>query len=552
MYLKLMTRGLLRHRDTGKRLFVLLALCSAAVLFFLTFRKSFASRYEQMAIDLATAHLQVLPADSPKLSEDGTCTDHRESLVLLRHSEELERFLRSIPAVKGTMLAVETRATLFTVEGEPTGLTTTLVGVDPRGLARTLPGLTVLEGERDLAWNAAMPDVPVARPPPEGTEVVEGNDRFLRDNFRPRGDRWERFKQTVRNDLPSLFGSAASGGDALGDEPFLALMNAALAREDLPRILAARGNAKYDYRVDDALAALEVSSSNASASTASDPPNAAAVATRQRVLRKRLLQAVYPEAITVVRDSIGLNVRYSMAIPPVRGMDPLASRLVLPVRLAAFVQRVPMFRGGYYVDARALRGRLGLAEEEGTNLYVRLASTDDVRDVRKAIEEWLAARKLDYVVKDYRDTGKLFQSTSIAFQAITLILVGIFVATVAIFVANTVFLAVIGRRRELGTAIAIGFSPRQNAVVIFGEMMLIVMASWAAGAAIATGLILLFHRMGMPGVILMPGNRLVLDLHPAPFAIALFILLSTAAVASLLPLRLLARVKPIDLLKEAA
>ncbi len=34
MYLKLMTRGLLRYRKRGRRFFVLIMLCSAALVFF--------------------------------------------------------------------------------------------------------------------------------------------------------------------------------------------------------------------------------------------------------------------------------------------------------------------------------------------------------------------------------------------------------------------------------------------------------------------------------------------------------------------------------------
>ena len=548
MYLKLMVRGLLRHRRSGKRLFVLLALCSAAVLFFLGFRTSFGQRYQQLGIDLSTSHLQIVPSDSPKLAEDGNCTDHRQGLVLVDYSEELERFLRSLPRLESAMLAVETKGSVYTMEGEGVGSAVTLVGVDPQTFERTLPGVRVLEGSPGLAWNKSMPDIPVFRPKPALGEVVKDNDRFVRENFRPRNQEWESFKQRLAREMPVLFQGVTG---AISDEAFLTSLDNALGRADLPQALPRTPSEKYDYHIDDALAALDAASPAASPGAAADASTALGSTSHLRVLRKRLLQAVYPDAIRPVRDAITLDFPYTLAIPPARGDDPVEGPYVLPIKLAAYVERMPIFNSSYYIDARALRDRLGLKEREGTNIYIRLSSAADVPAAKKTIEAWLSAHGLPYVVRDYSELGKLFSSVAMGFNSILLILVVLFVAIVMVFIVNSTLLAVAKRRREIGTSIAIGLSPRGNMLVLLGESLVLVLVSWAAGSIIGSGLLVLFHHSGVPGIIFMPGNRLLLDFHPLQLVASFLILFVTSGIAAIIPLRRLAGVKPVDLLKEA-
>jgi len=549
MYLKLMVRGLLRHRRSGKRLFVLLALCSAAVLFFLGFRASFAQRYQQLGIDLSTSHLQIMPANSPKLAEDGNCTDHRQGLVLVNYTEELERFLHSIPQLESAMLAVETKGSVFTMEGDAIGSAITLVGVDPQTFERTLPGVRVVEGAPGLAWNKDMPDIAVFRPRPELGEVVKDNDHFVRENFRPKGKEWEVFKQSLVREMPLLFQGATG---AMSDESFITSLDGALSRADLPQTLPRNTAEKYDYRVDDALAALETSSSNRSAGAADTASSVLGSANHLKVLRKRLIQAVYPDAIRPVRDTITLDFPYTLAVPPARGDDPVERPYVLPIKLTAYVERMPIFNPSYYVDARALRDPLGLNEREGTNIYIRLSSTADAPVARKTIESWLSAHELPYVVRDYSELGKLFSSVAMGFNFILLILIVLFVAIVMIFIVNSILLAVAKRRREIGTSIAIGLSPRGNMVVLLGENLVLVLVSWAAGSIIGSALLVFFHHTGIPGIIFMPGNRLLLDFHPLQLVASFLILIVTSGIAALVPLRRLAGIKPVDLLKEAA
>lgn len=538
MYLKLMLRGLLRHRQSGKRLFVLLGLCSTSMIFFLAFRDSFTARYQQLAIDTATAHLQVVPQNSPKIDATAKCTDHREGLLTMQLPPGLETFLRGLPQVDSMMLAVETKAAIFTAEGEPVSFTPALIGVDPGTFAATLPGVRVAEGSANLAWQSGMRDVPVLRPVLERHELVSGNDRFVRSDFRPEGEVWDRFKATVAAEMPALF-----NGDGLSDAAFVATMNRALSRDDLASLLPARLAGTYDYRVDDSLAAL--------ASAARVGGDGAAAAHRIKVLRKRLLESVYPDAITPVRDTIGLDIPYTMAVPPAR-RDADAAQEVLPVVMVAYVEKMPLYHGSYYVDARVLRERLGLGEREGTNLYVRLGRNEDTATVKAALEAELAKQGLDYVVRDYHQLGNLYGTTAAAFRLVTLILIVLFVVTVMVFIANTVLLSVARRRREIGTAIAIGLAPRQNIVIMLGEVVIIVATSWAVGATLAVAAVLALHEVGLPGIIFMPEGRLRLDFDAAHLAISLVVLLVSALAAAAIPLRRVAGVQPVDLLREAA
>lgn len=545
MYLKLMVRGLRRHRGAGARLFVLLGACSAAVLFCLSFRDSFVEQFRQLGIDTATAHLQILPLDSPKVNEMAFA-DQREGLSLLTFSPDLERFLASLPGFEHAMLAVETRAAIFTIEGEQTIFAPSLMGVDPRDFPATLPGVTVLEGSRNLTWRPDMADVPVFRPPLEFWEVIKDNDRFTRGNFRPSGAAWDSLKARIAEEMPVLF-PASSDSSATGDAGFLQAMNRALDRTDLPSLLPARIAETYDYRVDDALAALATETQRAAAAAAPS----ARTTFQLRVLRKRLLQSAYPDAITPVRDTINLNVSYTMAVPAARGDDPLASPAVLPVAITAYVQRLPMFFYTYYMDARPLRERLGLGEREGTSIFIRMRSLADVPTAKQEIASWLSVHQKDCVVRDYTELGRLFLSTASGFQILTLVLIALFMASVAIFVVNTVLLSLIKRRREIGTAIAIGLEPAANVLIIFGEMLVISLVSWAIGTAVAVGIVLVLHSTGVPGIVFMPEGRLFLDLRASQVAVSLLVFLVSSAAASVLPLLRLVRAAPLDLLKEA-
>ncbi len=548
MYLKLIVKGLKRHRQSGKRLFVLLAACSAAVLFCLAVRDSFTARFKRLAIDTATAHLQILPPQSPKVLET-VLADQREGLALLDYSPELKKFLGSLPEVSSSMLAVETEAAVYSIEGEPMGFTPTLTGVDTGGLAATLPGVKVLEGGTDLAFKAGTRDVPVFRPPLQYWEIVKDNDRFARTNFRYEGADWEEFKNGVSRDIPALFAGAKRGADGgTSDGDFLARMNAALERADLPSLLPAKTRERYDYAVDDALAALD----SVSGKAGGEGHVSARTAAQLRVLRKRLLQAVYPDAITPVRDTIDLNVPYTMAVPAARGDDPMARPLILPIAIAAYVQNVPLFFYNYYVDVRVLQRGLGLKENEGTGIFVRLKSDGDAPAVKKRIQDWLDAGGKGYAVRDYGELGRLFYSVSTGFRVVTTILIVMIAATVAIFIANSVLVSLMKRRREIGTTIAIGLSPEAAAGIISGETLVMVLLAWVAGSILGTGLILFLHGAGIPGVPFMPDGRLFLDFRPRHLAVCLAILMAASGLSSLAPLRRLKRTTPIELLKEAA
>ncbi len=543
MYLKLMVRGLRRHRAAGARLFILLAACSAAVLFCLSFRDSFVGQFRQLGIDTTTAHLQILPPDSPKV-RDMAFSDQREGLSLLRYSPELESFLTTLSGVKSVMPVVETRAAIFTIEGEQTTFAPSLMGVDPRDFTRTLPGVSVLEGSRDLAWHPGMADVPVFRPPLEFWEIIKDNDTFTRKNFRLSGEAWEQFKAQVAGDMPALFREASDGTD----KAFLLAMNRALDRPDLPELLPAWTRERYDYRIDDARAALAAESEKSGGRGPLSPRTAFQV----RVLRKRLLQSVYPDAITPVRDTINLNVSYTMAVPAARGDDPLARPAVLPIAITAYVRRLPMFFYTYYIDARALREQLGLGDREGTSIYIRMGSLADVPAAKQEIARWISVHRKDYVVKDYTELGQLFLSVASGFQILTLVLIVLFMVSVTIFIVNTVLLSLIKRRREIGTAIAIGLAPGANVMILFGEMLVLTLVSWALGTALGIGIVLLFHVAGVPGIVFMPEGRLFLDLRASNVAVSLAVFFSSSAVASFLPLLGLTRAAPLELLKEVS
>ena len=126
-----------------------------------------------------------------------------------------------------------------------------------------------------------------------------------------------------------------------------------------------------------------------------------------------------------------------------------------------------------------------------------------------------------FLVRDFTELGQLFLSTAAGFRVVTLILIVLFMATVMIFLVNTVLLALVKRRREIGTAIAIGLSPAANVWILLGEMLVLVCVSWTLGSVLGIGIILVLHRAGIPGIIFMPEGRLLLDFSPSQLASAL-------------------------------
>jgi ABC-type lipoprotein release transport system permease subunit len=545
MYVKLMLRGLLRHKKSGRRMILLLALCSTAIMFTLAFRDSFARQYRQLGIDAVTAHLQVVPADSPKNQSD-SFNDHRQGLSLFAYGKDFRDFLGGVDGVEAAMPVIETGGTLFDLDGENTGYGFMLMGVEPEMLVRVLPAVRVREGKDSLAWADPGSEVPLFRPVPDVLtgEDTGNNDRFERASFRPEGDAWEAWKREVASRWPALFAPGAADGfkGAAGDAAFLEAMNRALERPDLLTAAPALAGAGYDWKVDDAAAALEAAEKMT--------PDSERIKHRQRVLRKKWFQAQMPREIRPIWDIVTLDTSYTMAVPPARGDDLLAMPAVVPVKTTAFVESMPLYFFTFYVDSKVMREYLAVAPGECTSLLIRLKDGTDPALVKSRIEAWIKEKGYTYKVKDAETLGQIFLSTAVAFDVIAWIIVALFVATVVVFIANAVSLALIKRRREIGTAIALGLSPGQNALVMFGEMAVLVCVAWAGGALLGTGVELLLAQIGLPGMIFFPGGVLRFIYTPLHALATLGIMLPVTLASTAFALRKALRLRAVDLLKE--
>ena len=65
MYKTLIFRSLSRHKKKGRRLFVLMALCSASIILLLSFKEDFKRQSEEQLVQLRYGHLEIVPPDSP-------------------------------------------------------------------------------------------------------------------------------------------------------------------------------------------------------------------------------------------------------------------------------------------------------------------------------------------------------------------------------------------------------------------------------------------------------------------------------------------------------
>ncbi|MDP3177454.1 MAG: hypothetical protein Q8M76_06095, partial [Spirochaetaceae bacterium] len=495
-----------------------------------------------LAIDLGTGHLQIMSPDSP-YARNSAFGDVSGDLALIDYGQELEAWLRSRSGFVAATLSIETTAAIFSLGGEELGALQ-IKGFDAKGFSEALPEARFLDGIAGFAWSPGDAEALILAPR-EAYRERKDETVFTRGNFRPKDEAWTAFKGLVASELPALFAQeeGPSASDP-SDEGFLAALNRALERTDLPSILPDR-EGSFDYRVEDASADLEDAQATSGGRAASPP--------RQlRILRKRLFQALYPAQITPVMQEFAKGMPVTLAMPPARVDEPLPRPVIVPARHGGFYRNMPLY--GYFMvmDAAPMRAALGLDERSGTSLLVRLDSVDRVASFKVELEGWIASRGLRLIVRDYLDLGKLYAATTLAFRVMLLVLVALMAATATIFVGNSVYLSLLKRRREIGTALALGLGPGGNAAIMLGEVAVLALCAWAAGALLCAGLVLAFRQWGLPGLPFFPEGKLRFVFGAGPFLYSLAIVLAASLASASLPLSSLRRARPVDLLKEAS
>ncbi len=535
MYTKLILRGLLRHQKKGKRLFILLALCSATVIFLMTFRSEFSTRYRELFIGTSTTHLQVLSPAS-KVFAKSQFSGSTSNLPLFKLNPELLRYIRALPEVEVASPVIEIDGNTFNLDGDHDG-GLKLIALEPDTKDRLFPGAIILEGTSNLLWSEGELEVPVLRnrlyaeygeTNPEHLSISLEDLKILQKDL-------ESFKSTLGKDYPKIFPLGKFATSAK-DQDFFHHWTEVLKDPNLYLSLGADTKEPYDYRLDDAVVALQENDQ----------------ADRWVFLNKRLFLALYPQIMGYVREPIKPGKSLSLQVAPPRGQEVQDLPIIIPIRLTGLVDFMPLYQGLSFINLQGLQKYLGLAHEEFMGVDIRLKDTHDTPRVKQLLETYLKNNALELKVADYNKLGELSMATAQAIDIVIGLLLSIFILILIIFVVNMVLLSVIQRKREIGTTTALGLSLGQTVWIMTGEVLVIVGVSWAAGALLATLLIGLAFLWGIPGIIFFPGNKMFMGYVMEAYFASLGLFLFTAFLSALIPLSGLKKYLPVDLLKEAS
>ncbi|MFZ1828683.1 MAG: FtsX-like permease family protein [Candidatus Competibacteraceae bacterium] len=534
MYLhKLMLRSLRRHRERGRRLSALIALCIAAIVFLLAMMDSFFDRYVKLFVDTTTAHLAIVHPDAAELKRK-PWKRGAEGLLLIEADGELLSFLRATEGVEAVAPIVRTSGEFLVLNGDEQG-STTMVGIDPGNRQRVFPGLRVsqVSERRDLNEQ----DVPVLRRSVQFWETIKvATDSITEGDLRVRDGDLAHFMEQARAAFPRYFPREAGG-----EKPaFLRSLAAALADSLLYREVPDRYRQKYDWRLEEAIAAAQ----------ALGDGKGQAEASQVRYANKQLLSALFPDAISPVSEAIRLGAPMTFQTSSPREIKALSLPVVIPITFAGFAEAMPLYGFESFMDIGPLKAYLELGEREFTEIAVRLANVGSTDSVKARIEHHLAARGLDYQVLDYQEMGAGYLPTALGVKIGLAVLAGLFVIAAIIFVANMILLAVIKRRREIGTAVALGMSPREYALLFLGEIFVIVTVAWVGGSILGSIAVAAFAAFGMPGVVFFHDGLLYLDWNARHLLLAYLFVLPGALLAALIPVSRVLKLKPVDVLRE--
>ena len=534
MRIKLMVRGLARHKKRGKRLFVLLSLCSAVLVFLMTFGAEFGRQYRDLFIGIQTGHLQVLPPDSPVFDVNPWGGARKQDVPMITVTPEFDAWVRRLPEVEEAAPEINRWGNAFNLDSEYESWVS-LVAVPADRLAKLFPLAKVLSGPGGLDWTPGMKEVPVyhARLETEFGQKNPDPDHFSITEFLAKPERLDPFKAKLRADFPRLFGTEnLSGRDR--NQRFLELLNQALVDRHLGESIPHSRLVPYDWRIDDAVAAVRENT---------DPA-------RTPFLNKRVFQALYPKDIAEIREPILPGKSVTLEVPALKSTGALDQPMILPGRYTGMVDTMPLYTPNSFIDLGAFRHYMKVPDDQAAAYVIRLKSDEDTPVVKARVEAWLRARGSTAKVTDYQFLGKIYLATASAFDAINFILVGIFVLILAIFIVNLVLMSMIQRRQEIGTGLALGLSNSDTILILLGEVGAIVMVSWAAGSVLGALLVGAASLWGVPGMIFFPGQKLFLAFHPEAFVQTLALLLFASLLAALVPLLGLRTLLPVDLFKE--
>ncbi len=539
MYAKLMVRGLLRHRKRGRRLFALMALCAAALVFLISFSNDFARQNRDQFIALQSGHLRVVPADSPILADSFSVLG-KESASFLKLDESFNQWLAMQDEIEGVAPIIERVGASYNLDGEyETWMP--LIAIPAAALHRVFPMATVVAGTDDLTWAPFMREVPVLRRKIDTLFGGKNPDtsRLTRDDFACSDDDFPRAILRFGNDFLKAYPRVFPGRvlpPAERKRIFLDTVAEMLADPEMPSKIDPARFETYDWRLDDAITAARENTDESLVS----------------FYNMRVLDALYPDLLSMVSEPVRPGQRVSIQIAPFESEGPITLPIVIPARYEGLVEFVPLYMANNFIDLNAFRHYMNLSDDDATSLVIRLKDVNDTDPMKRLIQDRLREMGSDAAVVDWKFLNRLSLTTGTAMSAVISILIAVFAAILLLFTVNLVMTSLVQRRREIGTGLAMGLSAGQTVFIMTGEVAVIVGLSSLAGAAIGAAAVALAARFGVPGMVFFSGGRLYMTPQWKPVIQTILILLPSSILVSLIPLSRLLKCLPVDLFKEEA
>lgn len=534
MYLKLMTRGLLRYRKRGRRFFVLLSLCSCALIFLFTFKSDFKQRNKDQFIGLEVGHLQIVPEDSPKVKQSFTFTE-RETVPLVSFDNEFNTWINALPEVEIAIPVIQRYGISYNLNSEQEAwLAILAVPAALKDVA--FPVAKVLEGSADLSWNLNMENVPLQRPRLQ-TEFGEQNwdaTAFYPSELKAISpETMLEFINRLAKDFPQYFSKDNYEEEAaliFFDEWALSLKDPHLKNEIPEKFFD-----DYNWRLDDALYQIDINT---------DPQ-------RESFLNKQIFQALYPNDINIIHEPVAIGNILSLQLPKFTVDTAISMPTIIPIEYTGFCEISPLFMSYAFMDIDAFRHFMELGEYDATHWLIRLHSEKDLKKVQALVEQKLNDMGVRAKVLDYQWLGQMYLATGTAFGMIIDVMVIIFIVLVLIFTLNLVLMAIIQRRREIGTGLALGLSNAQTIVIMCGEIAVIAFVSCCIGSILGFVFVFLARLYGIPGMIFFSQGKLFLTMQWQAFVFTFALIVPSSIGIALFALFKLRNNMPIELLREA-
>lgn len=194
-------------------------------------------------------------------------------------------------------------------------------------------------------------------------------------------------------------------------------------------------------------------------------------------------------------------------------------------------------------------------KSEAISGYTMIAVRLKDHAAAEAVRDRLAKQGLEVATASWDEASGFFAQISSALQAFIYLATGLIFLVVAFIFANTLIISIIERTAEIGTIRALGGERSFVRGIFLSETLVLNVTACLVGIVAGLALILATGRSGLPlpetvSQFLYGGGSLKLILSPAPFVIALVVVVAVSILATVVPIRLATRITPLAAMSD--